>query len=541
LTRILRIANRLNRSTVLKHTAGAGLLIGIAAALLGVLIRHTETSFADGLRYIRQAERIDAAGLGDGAKEGTDHPLHPLLIATAHRLLGGDGPASWQRAALWLSFACTVLLVAPIYMITIELFDRRAAWLACLLVMINPLSSYIVVNVLSESTFLLPWTFGVWAAIRFLHAGRLRFLVLAIGFGALAYLTRPEGLLLSCALLASLLASAVFRATRLDWRQWRRLVGCLLGGVMLLAGPYIALRGGLGTKPGIARVLGLAPRSNRLALERERPLEPDQPLIETYKLASVRMLKVMRAAVTPTLLPFALLGVLLWARRGSHGRAAMFLAMVLAASAVALVRLHATGGYCTTRHGLIPGMLLSLAAAGGLGFVSGKLVVPGRWLGIAYERVGIPAPLCCVLMMVMLIMANGTRGMEFRSGGPFAVYHATASWLSGNATGGEKVLDMTDWSLYLSRRSGYHFAEVYKAPADPATRWIVVREPHVGGRWPYTSVIRDLIGDREPVALIPTRPAPGQLQIRIYDRQQAESAPAIGQTGELSSNTARKL
>ena len=72
---------------------------------------------------------------------------------------------------------------------------------------------------------------------------------------------------------------------------------------------------------------------------------------------------------------------------------------------------------------------------------------------------------------------------------------------------------MTDWSLYLSRRPGYHFADVYKAAADRATRWIVVREPHVEGRWPYTKAIRDLIGDRKPAAVIPPRPRPGQLQI----------------------------
>ena len=136
-----------------------------------------------------------------------------------HRLLGDAGPISWQRAALWLSFSCTVLLVIPIYMLTLELFGEGAAWLACLLVIINPLSSYIVVNVLSESTFLLPWTFGLWAAIRFLRDGRLAWLLAAIGFGVAAYLTRPEGLLLAVALFATLLISPLFRATRFEWQR----------------------------------------------------------------------------------------------------------------------------------------------------------------------------------------------------------------------------------------------------------------------------------------------------------------------------------
>ena len=287
----------------------------LSAAFLGWGVLHTETSFADGLRYIHQAERIEAGSWRAGALQGRDHPLHPLLIAVVHRLTGGDGPASWQRAALWLSFSCTVLLVLPTYLLGLELFGARAAWLACLFVPLNPLSSYIVVNVLSESTFLVPWTFGLWAGIRFLRAGRAGWLVMSIAFGAAAYLTRPEGLLLSVGLLAALLMSAVFRATRLDWQRWWRLVAFVVTAMVVLTGPFVVVRGGVGTKPGIARVLGLAPRSQPRALERERPLPPDQAVLETYKIASVRMLKVLRTAVTPALVPFALLGLLVLVRR----------------------------------------------------------------------------------------------------------------------------------------------------------------------------------------------------------------------------------
>jgi hypothetical protein len=522
LTWIPRFAKGLCRSTTLQHAARAGLLMALSTALLAWGTRHTETSFADGLRYIRQAERIEAGSWRHGALQGTDHPVHPLLIALEHRLLRGHGPGSWQKAALLLSFFCTVLLVLPTYLLALDLFGERAAWLACVLAMINPLSSYIVVNVLSESTFLLPWTFGLWAGIRFLRAGRVDWLVLTIAFGTVAYLTRPEGMLLSVTLLGTLLTSAIFRATRLEWQRWWRLVAFVAAGMVLLVGPFVAARGGVGTKPGIARVLGLAPQSSPQALERERPLPPDQALIETYKIASVRVLKVLRAAVTPTLVPFALLGLFVLVRREACARAVLFVVLVLAASAVALVRLHATGGYCTTRHGLVPGMLLIVIAAGGLAFLTAKLTGPGRWFGIAPPRIGFPSPLDSLLIAVLILSTAG-RGTVFQNAGPFAVYHDTAAWLARNTGAGEKILDMTDWSLYLSRRVGYHFADVYKAPADPATRWIVVREPHTEGHWPYSNVLRDLIGGREPAAVIPACAAPGQLQIRIYDRHRPES------------------
>ena len=254
-----RLANRFCWWNLLAHAARVGLLLSAAAVLLAWELRRTETSFADGLRYIRQAEQIAAGSWLDGVRSSTDHPLYPLEIAAVHWLSGGAGPASWQQAALWLSFACMVGLVIPTYLLSRELFGDGAAWAACLLVFVNPLTGYIVVNVLSESTFLLPWTFGLWAGVRFLRDGRIGWMIVALGFGAAAYLTRPEGLLLFLALTAALLLSAAFRATRLDAFPWRRLVAFAVAGMVVLVGPFVALRGGLGTKPGIARVLGLAP------------------------------------------------------------------------------------------------------------------------------------------------------------------------------------------------------------------------------------------------------------------------------------------
>jgi 4-amino-4-deoxy-L-arabinose transferase-like glycosyltransferase len=510
--------------------------MALASGLLAWGVHHTETSFADGLRYIHQAERIDAGSWHEAALRGTDHPVHPLAVAATHQLMGDRGPISWQRAAFLLAFCSTVLLVVPIYMLTLELYGETAAGLACLLVIINPLSSYVVVNVLSESTFLLPWTFGLWAAVRFLRDGGPAWLMLAIAFAGVAYLTRPEGLLLAVALCTTLVLLQFFRSTRFERpRSWRLITGVVIG-VLVLAGPYVALRGGLGTKPGIARVLALAPQSTPLALEREKPQPVDQPLMLTYRLATIRMLKVLRAAVTPELLPPACFGLLLLPLQKTRLRATLFLAIVMAASAIALVRLHATGGYCTTRHGLIPGVILTVAAAGALAWLASKCRIPGRWLGLKQHRVGLAAPIWTVLL-AGVVLATHVREMQFMNRGPFEVYRATAAWLSQNAIGADRVLDMTDWSLYFSALPGYHFADVHKAPGDPATRWIVVRAPHVEGRWHYAEVIRALIGDREPVARFPDRPAPGQLQVRIYDRRQ-QSGPFADQIARSSSDKA---
>ena len=116
-------------------------------------------------------------------------------------------------------------------------------------------------------------------------------------------------------------------------------------------------------------------------------------------------------------------------------------------------------------------------------------------------------------------MIPNIRSLGPFNAGPFSVYRATGQWLAHNTRDSEQVLDLTDWSLFFSQRPGYLFANVYEAPADPDTRWIVVRKPHVEGRWHYSEVIRELIGGREPVALIPPQADPTQVQIRIYDRR----------------------
>jgi 4-amino-4-deoxy-L-arabinose transferase-like glycosyltransferase len=504
--------------TRLQHGARIGLLMVGAAALLGWVLCHSEVCFADGLRYIHQAEQIDGGHWHDGLVGGIDHPLHPMGITAIHRLLGGEGPNSWQRAALVLCFVSFVLLVVPVYILALELFGDRTAWLAALLVVFNPIVSLIAVNVLSESTFLLFWTFGLWGAVRFLREGRFLCLPLAIGFGALAYLTRPEGMLLPVALIATLVILPMLPGTLIDRPRWLGAIAFVVVGLVFLVGPYIALRGGLGTKPGIARVLGMAPRSQPLALERETPLLPDQTTWATYQLGVMRMLKALRQGGNSILFPFALLGLVRAGFCTNRGRAWLFLGIVLAVSAVGLVRLHVTGGYCGARHGVVPGMILTMAAAYGITRLLDRVSIPGWWAGMPQTRLR-PGATGWTAMTLVCIAIPNMHLLRPVTSDPFSVYHATADWLTQNTRGNEQVLDLTDWSLYFSQRPGYHFANVYEAPADPNTRWIVVRTPHLVGRWYYCQVLREVIGGREPVALIPPLATPNQVQIRIYDRQ----------------------
>ncbi len=332
-----------------------------------------------------------------------------LWVWSLRGLVGGEGPVSWQRAGVALAFGCIVLLVIPLYLLTREAFGDGTAWLGCLLVTANPLLGSILANVLSESSFLLFWTWGLWSAIRFLRAGRFFWLPLTITFGVLAYLSRPEGLLLPLAMVLTLGLLPLHRATRIDWPRWAVAVVFLLAGSLVLAGPYMILKGGVGTKPAVARVLGLAPNAPPLALEREQPLAPDQTTLQTYLLATERMIRAVRGVVTTPLLAMALLGLVVMPPVPARARTLLFFGIILLASAVGLIRLHATGGYCTVRHALIPGILLSLAAAHGLAWLMARISVPGEWLGAAEGRLH-PGPVVWAALLAVLIVAPSSTG-----------------------------------------------------------------------------------------------------------------------------------
>ena len=521
--------------TALRHGWRISLLMAATACLLIWGLRHSQASFADGLRYIRQAQQIDRGAWRDGLVAASDHPLHPLGLVAAHAVIGGADPVSWQRAAVALACGCVVLLVIPLYLLARDAFGEESAWLGTLLFVANPLVATLVVNVLSESTFLLFWTWGLWASVRFLREGRFTWLPLAIGLGVLAYLSRPEGLLLPLAMVATLVLLPLHRSTRINWPRWWRAVAFLVVGSLALAGPFMALKGGPGTKPAIARVLGLAPAAPPDALERERPLPADQTALTTYHLAAGRLLRVIRGAVTTPLLPLAVLGLWMVPAVPCRARVLLFFGLILLAAAVGLVRLHATGGYCTVRHGLVPALILILAAGRGLHWLGERVSVTGKWFGLPGVRLR-PGPVVWAAVLVLLLVPPRSSPLGHSGRTPFDIYYDTGAWLAENTRRDDRVLDLTDWSLFFSKRPGYRFAHVYEALADSRVRWIVLRQPHLEGHWLYSKAVRELVADRQPVALVPAVPRAGELQLRIYDMHDpAERISAAARSGAPSS------
>jgi Dolichyl-phosphate-mannose-protein mannosyltransferase len=493
-----------------------GLLMLGAAALLNWKVHHAEVSTADGLRCVLQAQQIERGDFAGGLIGAIDHPLHPLAVAAVHKVLsGGDWPYAWQTAAQVTTVLTLVLALFPIYLLGRELFDETTAWLACLFVFANPVIGSVAVNVLSESTFLLFWTWGLWGAVRFLREGRFVWLPPTIGCGALAYLTRPEGLLLHLALIGTLLLLPVHRLTRIYWPRWWAAIAFLMLGPALLVGPYVIAKGGIGTKPAVARLIGAAPVAPSTALEREGLPSPNESVVQTYLGASFGVLRAFQGVLPLPVAALSILGLAVYRPVQERARVGLFVATIVVCSTAGLIRLHATAGYCSERHALIPGLLLILAAAHGVAWLMRSVSIDAGKLGLGEGRVR-PGPAVWGTVLSAILILPIYWGMTPYNSS-FGAYRQAGSWLAERPDVDGRVLDLTNWSLFFSQRRGFSFSGLLDAPHHPETRYVVVRDTLRNGRSYASAVVKDLLDSREPVAQFPASPSPGQSQVFIFD------------------------
>ena len=497
------------------HALRVALLMAAASAWLGWQVAHTEILFADGLRYIEQARRLERGDWSGGIRRAIDHPVYPLAVATTHRLLGRDDrPESWQFSAQLASAVSGVMLVVPIYLTAAALFGASGAWLACLWVFLTPVPPHVFGDALSESTFLLPWTWGLWFGLRFLRDGYVPWLAAAMLAGVLAYLTRPEGLLLPVALTGSVLLCPFSHATRLPSRSTLRAVAFLTVAAACLVASYMIAKGGIGTKPAVARLLGLAPSSAPDAVERERPLNSNATTPQTIGAALLATFSAIRGVVTLPLLCLAVLGfgVTIRRARGARLRPWLLLSLIFVASLLALARLHATGGYCAPRHALLIGLPTIAAAASG--FRSVLAFALRRPPSELARRLLPTAPAAFSLMLAGL---NGPALIAPINEGASG-YVAAGRWLAKNVPAGDQVVDVTGWSLFYGQQTGYVFANLIEAAGDPRARWVVAREAHLAGPWAYCARLRSLTAGAALVARFPEDRRPGQARVSIYHR-----------------------
>jgi len=186
----------------------------------------------EGVNYARLAENL-ATGKGWTGTGGQPDlfypPLYPLLIAGTMRAVHNA-----ELAGRLIAMCFGVLLIFPIFLISREMYSRRVAYVAALIVALHPLLIGVSTAVYSEFCYLfflfMAIYYGILSARR-LSLGKAVISGLLLGF---AYLTRTEALLT-----AGFLLLLVFLWGRRNLRKAFATATCLLSACALVAAPYV--------------------------------------------------------------------------------------------------------------------------------------------------------------------------------------------------------------------------------------------------------------------------------------------------------------
>lgn len=242
-------------------------LTGVAIALLVVLfvatrwyaIANAAAPARDAFRYAAAAERLSELGLVRGLQSIDCHPLFPSILAGMRRiLLSVDAPdaETWFFAARIIDSVIYLAFLFVAWHMGSALVGPVRAAAGCLLVALVPRQIEYSVDVLTDplASLLLITSLALFvSAWRRDHPSLAALGGLA---GALAYLTRPEGLLAPIVVTLAAATLDMIGATR---RSARHSLALLCGFVVAwgaVATPYMVLIGGVSPKNSARAIIG---------------------------------------------------------------------------------------------------------------------------------------------------------------------------------------------------------------------------------------------------------------------------------------------
>ena len=159
-------------------------LLKIIMALFVGVINH------DGVLYIAAAQEI-AAGSFKKALAIYGMPLYPLFITLTHYIV-----PNWIAASRIVSILASILTIIPLYLLTKEIFYRKAAMWACFAFALLPLSNHLSVEVLRDPLFLFFFAWSTYFAIRAINSKKSIHFLLSSLICLISMLCRIEGLVL---------------------------------------------------------------------------------------------------------------------------------------------------------------------------------------------------------------------------------------------------------------------------------------------------------------------------------------------------------
>lgn len=471
------------------------------------LISHTEVTARDGVGFMRYAWQLKTQPWSHVLRENPHPPLYPLTILMVsypvRALLPGDDTFLLQLSAQLTTALASLLLIVPLFYLGRDLFDRRVGFWAALLFECLPPAARVLSDALSEGIFLLLAATACWLALRaFLEGGALRFGLMGLCSG-LAYLARPEGVLIGLAIGGVLLGRQVWRGAR--W-PWRRVLVCgtsLALPALALALPYMAVIGHFTNKTTAISVLhagvtggsragpritdsaeGVAAKPH--ARQQGAAVPPLAALWAVWGPASKdygflnRQVWCLAAVAKEAMRGFFYVAWLpaLWAGyrharrlRGVPGVWVILLALVL--DWLVLWRVAYVVGYVADRHSLLTVMFSMPWAAAGVADLGRRLAEfwGRRPLAPSWGWLLQSGPALSGILLAALAVAGLPKTLEpmhtNRAG-----YHAAGLWLAEHARPDDQIMDPFCWAEYYAgqvfRRPSYDY------PMSVPPRYVVL-------------------------------------------------------------------
>ena len=238
-------------------------LLGFAAALRWLMWSRAVTLFNDGPEYLQLAKSA-AAGQWDAVLSHPYHPLYSLLVAGVHAV-GFD----WESAGALVGVAGGTAAVGFLFLFLRDAFGAPAAWIGAGLLAVHSRAVEFSSDIQSDGLYLGLFLAGVWFGWRAWTGRSLRNAAAAGIASGLAYLTRPEGIGLACALIVMV----GFEWLRGNWRlaPALRVAGAVATAAALCVAPYvIALHQNSGEwalthKKSVSQFTGAGPGSTDIA------------------------------------------------------------------------------------------------------------------------------------------------------------------------------------------------------------------------------------------------------------------------------------
>jgi hypothetical protein len=456
-----------SRPARLSDVGSLALLIVLALVLRSYLLWNTEVAARDSIGYIRYAWQLKQQPWQDVLRHTEQPPLYALALlgmsVPLRQVANAPESILMQTSAQFTSVVAGVLLVLPMFLLGKELFDRNVGFWAALLFQCLPGTGRFLSDGVSEAMFLMLAAFSLWFAVRALRMQSMLLFALSGLFAGLTYLTRTEGGLVAAATGIVLLGCQAVRSWRFSWKRWVACAAALSLGALIVAGPYMAVIGGITLKTSILNsVMGQAAEAPLRERMTALPLavwwseaEGKRTLWGLWALGT----ELVRGAFYVGWAA-AIVGLLAYRHRLVAVPGIWVLLVLSAGVMLALWGLANSMGYLSDRHCLLILLCSMFWIVAGFRAMGGWLAKrirryldeptagKGMWRQLMEERLTSPRAFTAMLLMAF-IGAGIPKTLEPLHCNRAGLRQA-GLWLLANAQPGDRIVDPYCWAHYYA-------------------------------------------------------------------------------------------